>query len=84
MSRPWLSVIMPTYNGASFLTNALNSILSQADDQIEVIAVDDGSTDATIPILKSFATKLSLRIVTRETYRQLGGQHEPWVISCPR
>ena len=65
MSRPWLSVIMPTYNGESFLSNALNSILSQGDDQIEVIAVDDGSTDATIPILKSFATKLSLRIVTR-------------------
>ena len=66
MSRPWLSVIMPTYNGEAFLTNALNSILSQGDDQIEVIAVDDGSTDATIPILKSFATKLSLRIIVRE------------------
>ena len=65
MSRPWLSVIMPTYNGESFLPIALNSILSQGDDQIEVIAVDDGSTDATIQILESFATNLPLRIVKR-------------------
>jgi glycosyltransferase involved in cell wall biosynthesis len=64
MSQPWLSVIIPTYNGESFLLNALNSILSQGDHQIEVIAVDDGSTDATIQILESFTTKLSLRIVT--------------------
>ena len=64
MIRPWLSVIMPTYNGELFISNALNSILSQGDHQIEVIAVDDGSTDATMQILESFTTKLSLRIVT--------------------
>ena len=65
MSRPWLSVIVPTYNGESFLPNALNSILSQGDEQIEVIAVDDGSTDSTIQILESFSAKLTLRIITR-------------------
>ena len=66
MSQPWLSVIMPTYNGEAFLPVALNSILCQDDEQIEVIAVDDGSTDATVQILKYFATKLSLRIIQRE------------------
>ena len=65
MGEPWLSVIMPTYNGEAFLPAALESILSQRDDHIEVIAVDDGSTDATIQILKFFATKLPLRIIQR-------------------
>jgi len=65
MSQPWLSVIMPTYNGEVFLPAALNSVLAQRADQIEVIAIDDGSTDATLQILKFFASKLHLRIVQR-------------------
>jgi glycosyltransferase involved in cell wall biosynthesis len=65
MRQPWLSVIMPTYNGEVFLPTALNSILAQRDDHIEVIAVDDGSTDATVQILKFFATKIPLRIIQR-------------------
>ena len=55
MARPWLSVIMPTYNGAAYLSAALDSVLAQQDERIELIAIDDGSTDATVSILESYA-----------------------------
>jgi glycosyltransferase involved in cell wall biosynthesis len=65
MSQPWLSVIVPTYNGAAFLDQALRSVASQANDGVEVIAVDDGSTDETPAILKRYAGPLQLRVENR-------------------
>jgi GT2 family glycosyltransferase len=66
MAEPWLSVIMPTYNGAAYLPAALESIAVQGDPDIEVIAVDDGSTDASMPILISHRSRMPLQIVQRE------------------
>jgi glycosyltransferase involved in cell wall biosynthesis len=65
VSAPWLSVIVPTFNGAQYLPAALESIVTQGDANIEVIAVDDGSTDATLTILESFANRLPLTVVRR-------------------
>jgi GT2 family glycosyltransferase len=65
VSRPWLSVIVPTYNGAEFLPAALNSIIEQHESDLEVIAVDDGSTDATRSILAEFAARLPLTVIER-------------------
>jgi glycosyltransferase involved in cell wall biosynthesis len=65
---------MPTYNGAAYLCAALRSIVAQGDTAIEVIAVDDGSTDTTVPILKSFEARLPLTVVRR---RHVGN----WVAS---
>src|SRR5690349_19596597 len=64
--QPWLSVLMPTYNGRLYLPFALNSIVAQEDDDIECIAVDDGSTDETLSILNSFEDKLSIKNLARE------------------
>ncbi len=66
MSKPWLSVVMPTYNGAAFLPMALASIRAQDDREIEVIAVDDGSTDDTLSLLLEFAQGFPLRIIQRD------------------
>ncbi len=66
MSAPWLSVIMPTYNGGRHLEAALRSLLDQEERDFEVIAVDDGSTDRTPEILRAFSHSLPLRIVARE------------------
>lgn len=65
-ARPWLSVIMPTYNGAPFLRAALDSIVLQHDPEIEVLAIDDGSTDETLAILEAYASSLPLTTVARE------------------
>ncbi len=59
-------MIVPTYNGASYLAAALESIRPQIDDGVEVLAIDDGSTDSTLAILDSYTAKLPLRIVQRE------------------
>lgn len=49
-----VSVIMPVYNGASFLAEALGSVQRQQVQPLEVIIVDDGSTDETAAIAAEF------------------------------
>lgn len=66
MSQPWLSVLIPTYNGEKFLPSALDSILAQGDSNIECIVVDDGSTDSTLSILATYKTRLPITILQRE------------------
>lgn len=60
---PWLSVIMPTFNGARWVTAALESVRRQAADGMEVLIVDDGSTDATLDLVRAFEPSLPLRRV---------------------
>lgn len=53
--RELASVILPVYNGERHLAEALDSVLSQAGCQLELIAVDDGSTDGSPAILAAYA-----------------------------
>lgn len=53
--RPSVSVILPIYNAAVYAEEALRSLLGQSLRDIEVICVDDGSTDGTGAVLKSLA-----------------------------
>ena len=46
---------MPTYNGEKFLAAALESVSDQYDDRIELVIVDDGSSDHTLDIVRGFA-----------------------------
>jgi len=50
--HPTISVIMPNYNGGMFLRSAIKSVLSQSWQDLELIIVDDGSTDSSKEILK--------------------------------
>lgn len=52
-----LSVLIPAYNVERWLPRCLNSILSQVKDDIEIVIVDDGSTDTTLPCANEFAEK---------------------------
>ena len=54
VDSPKVSVIVPTYNRADRLERALNSIVSQTCQDFELIVVDDGSTDKTYQLMKSF------------------------------
>lgn len=62
-SSPWLSVIIPTFNGATYIRESLESVYGQNDSGIECILIDDGSTDKTLAIARSFTNRLNLRIV---------------------
>ncbi|MDE5978023.1 MAG: glycosyltransferase [Turicibacter sp.] len=52
-----VSIIIPAYNCQSFIQNCLDSILSQTYTSIEIIIVNDGSTDNTLSILNQYAKK---------------------------
>ena len=50
-----VSVIMPVYNGEKYLAQAIESVLAQSYPHIELLVVNDGSTDGTESIVKQFA-----------------------------
>ena len=52
-----ISVIVPVYNGEEFLSQCLDSILAQTLQDIEILCVNDGSTDNSLKILKGYAKK---------------------------
>jgi glycosyltransferase involved in cell wall biosynthesis len=62
MPDPWLTVVMPVYNGERYLSEALESVAAQGQDDIELIVLDDGSTDRSAEILRHWESRLPLRI----------------------
>jgi CDP-glycerol glycerophosphotransferase (TagB/SpsB family)/glycosyltransferase involved in cell wall biosynthesis len=79
--RPVLSVVMPVYNVEAFLRECLDTVLTQSLHNLEVIAVDDGSTDGSLQILHEFARRdARVRVLTQTNSgqgiaRNLGVQH---------
>lgn len=65
MRAPAVSVIMPVYNAAPYLRATMQSLLGQTFADFELLAIDDGSSDGSPAILRSFADP-RLRVVTRE------------------
>lgn len=65
---PFVSVVLATYNGERFLQTQLDSIVQQTYPHLDVIVVDDRSTDDTQRILKQYATQYSfIKVIVNET-----------------
>lgn len=59
--RPLLSVIIPAYNYGRFLKQTISSVLDQGYDDIEILVLDNASTDGTAEVVKSFAGEPCVR-----------------------
>jgi glycosyltransferase involved in cell wall biosynthesis len=66
---PLISVIVPVYNGAAYVSKCLDSILMQTYPAFEVVLINDGSTDQTPAICSAYACKESrIRYITQENH----------------
>ena len=75
MTAPLVTILSPCYNAAKWLPVYLNSILGQTYTNMELILVDDGSTDNSRLVIESFAPRLAERsIPLRYVYQENAGQ----------
>lgn len=58
MGSPLISCIIPVYNGERYLGESLDSILAQTHQPLEIIVVDDGSTDRTATVVAGYGTRV--------------------------
>lgn len=72
MTTPLVTVVIPTYNSAEFLPATLDSVLAQTYSAIEIIVVDDGSTDDTVSVLKPYMGQI--RYIRQDNW---GGPSRP-------
>ena len=68
---PKVSIVIPVFNTEKFLARCLNSVLSQSVKDLEVVCVNDGSTDDSLKILEEYAAKDSrIQVISQENKGQ--------------
>ena len=72
MSRPLVSIVVPTYERAGFVETAIMSLLDQDYPALEVIVVDDGSSDETPAVLARIAERVDRRRFRRLRHENVG------------
>jgi glycosyltransferase involved in cell wall biosynthesis len=65
MAKPWLSVVVTSHNRERWLGDALQSLVDQHDEGIEVIAIDASASDVCWRIISTFSSKLNIRAERR-------------------
>ena len=60
-NRELISVVLPVYNGMEYIDDCINSLIKQTYDNIEILIVNDGSTDGTKNLLEKYS-KIDKRI----------------------
>ena len=58
MNKPTVSVIIPTYNNAAYLAEAIESVIAQTFRDIEIIVINDGSTDQTDQVMSAYLNRV--------------------------
>jgi len=88
---PCVSIVLPTYNQAEYLPQALDSVLNQTWRDYELIVVNDGSTDDTVRVLDEYQQRYGFTVVHQENqklpgalnagFRLARGQYLTWTSS---
>ena len=73
---PLVSIVIPAYNHEKFLSQAIDSVLEQSYSNIEIIVIDDGSTDNTVDVLKSYGKNIYWQ--TQENIGQAKTLNKGW------
>jgi len=89
-NQPIVSVIVPNYNAAQFLPTCLDSLRAQTLENIEIICVDDGSTDDSLDILKQYAQLDSrIKVIAQANQGQSAARNTalenakaPYIMNC--
>ena len=65
-SNPYISVLIPVYNGEAYLDQCLNSVVNQSLKNIEIIVINDGSTDGSSEIIENYQNSDNrIRVITK-------------------
>lgn len=75
-STPLVSIIIPCYNVSSYVEKAINSILSQTYANLEILIIDDASTDDTLKKLKTFKDERIKIIAFENNTKKIGAVNE--------
>jgi len=76
MAKPKISVIVPIYNAEKYLVKCLNSIVSQTYENIEIILVNDGSTDSSRDMMNEYAARDNRIIAIDKENGGIGSAYE--------
>jgi len=68
-----VTVVIPAYNAAAFVSQAIESVLAQSWPQLDVVVVDDASTDATADVVAPYVAKGLVRLIRHERNKGLSG-----------
>lgn len=70
LTSPAISIILPVYNRAAYLNRCIQSVIGQTYGDWEIIAIDDGSTDDSLKVLKKFErTNKSIKVFTQQNMK---------------
>lgn len=78
-----ITVLMSTYNGEKYLVEQIESILSQKDNEIRILVRDDGSSDNSLNILKSYEKNNNVQLLHSENNLGAAGSFMQLVYNSP-
>jgi glycosyltransferase involved in cell wall biosynthesis len=77
MNEATVSVVIPTYNGAAFVARALESVYAQTARPLEVLVMDDASTDETVAVVRRLAAAAPVPTACHALEQNSGGPARP-------
>ena len=71
--NPLVSIVIPCWNAEGYVGEAIESAVAQTYANVEVIAIDDGSTDGSLEVIRSFGDRVRWELEGRKIWGSLFG-----------